>query len=66
MRINTAKRKMISGEVAFGAAACLGSPLAAEYLSCAGFDLVMVDHQHGEWDAERAMLALHSICLGSA
>lgn len=66
MRINTARRKMMNGEVAFGAAASLGSPLAAEYLSRAGFDLVMADHQHGDWDPERAMLAFHSICLGPA
>ena len=66
MRINTAKRKMMEGKVAFGASAGLGSPLAAEHLSLAGFDLVLVDHQHGEWDPERAMLAFHSICLGPA
>ena len=66
MRINTTKRKMMEGKVAFGAGAGLGSPLAAECLSLAGFDWVLVDHQHGEWDPERAMLAFHSICLGSA
>ena len=66
MRMNTAKQKMMNGQVAFGAGAGLGSPLAVEHLSRAGFDLVLVDHQHGAWDPEGAMLAFHSICLGSA
>ena len=66
MRANTAKRKMMEGHVTFGAGAGLGSTLSAEHLSLAGFDLVLVDLQHGNWDPERAMVAFRSICLGLA
>ena len=47
MRFNTAKQKMLEGQPAIGAAACLGSPLAAEILAKAGADYVMIDDQHG-------------------
>lgn len=64
--INTAKQKMLEGQPAIGALAGLGSPLAAEYLSRAGFDFVMVDVQHGLWDLTPAKEAFRSIALGSA
>ncbi len=66
MRINAAKGRMLAGQPALGAAAALGSPLAAELLSLAGFDFVMVDLQHGEWDEARSTAAFHQICLGPA
>jgi len=66
MRRNTAKRRMLEGKPAIGASSGLGSPLAVEALSRAGFDFVLVDNQHGAWDEERARLAVRSICLGPA
>ena len=66
MRKNTAKRLMLAGKPAIGAMVGLGSPLAAELLSQAGFHHVLVDTQHGVWDDNSAMVAFHSICLGPA
>jgi 4-hydroxy-2-oxoheptanedioate aldolase len=66
VKINTAKRRMLEGKAVLGAGATLGSPLAAEILSLAGFDLVLVDNQHGAWDDQGSMLAFHGICLGPA
>jgi len=66
MRLNRAKRRMLEDKPAIGAAASLGSPLAAEILSLAGFDFVLVDNQHGSWQDDSAMLAFRSICLGIA
>jgi 4-hydroxy-2-oxoheptanedioate aldolase len=66
MRVNTAKQRMLEGKPAIGASAGLGSPLAVEILSRAGFDLVLVDAQHGAWDDVSTLLAVRSICLGPA
>ena len=66
MRLNTAKRRMLEGKPAIGAASGLGAPLAAEILSQAGYDFVLVDNQHGAWDDGSTMLAVRSICLGPA
>jgi 4-hydroxy-2-oxoheptanedioate aldolase len=66
MRLNTAKQRMLDGKPAIGASAGLGSPLAVEILSRAGFDLVLVDTQHGAWDDVSTLLAVRSICLGPA
>ncbi len=66
MRINTAKARMLEGRPAVGATLGLGSPLAAEVLSCTGFDFILVDNQHGSWDVTSTMLVFRNICLGSA
>ena len=66
MRINTAKKRMLDGKLAIGALAGLGSPLATETLSLAGFDFVLVDNQHGSWTDDSTMLAFRSISLGAA
>lgn len=66
MAINTAKQRMLEGKAAIGAELGLGSPLAAEHLSRAGFDYIVVDNQHGAWDDDSTMQAFRSIGLGSA
>jgi 4-hydroxy-2-oxoheptanedioate aldolase len=66
MTSNKVKQRMLEGKPAIGAPVGLGSPLAAELLSLAGFDFVLVDNQHGSWDDTGTMLAFRSICLGSA
>ena len=66
MQTNAAKRQMLEGEPAIGAAASLGSPLSAEILSLAGYDFVLVDNQHGSWSFDSSTLAFHSIGLGDA
>ncbi len=66
MAINTAKRRMLKGEPAFGAEVNLGSSLSAELLSPLGFDFILVDNQHGAWDDDSSMSAFRSIGLGAA
>jgi 4-hydroxy-2-oxoheptanedioate aldolase len=66
MRKNETKRRLLQGKHVIGIGAGYGSPLAAEALSLAGFDFVLVDNQHGAWDDNSTMLAFRGICLGSA
>jgi 4-hydroxy-2-oxoheptanedioate aldolase len=66
MKTNTALAKMRAGKPALGAAVGLGSPLAAEIFSLAGYDFILVDNQHGRWNDDSALLAFHMTCLGSA
>lgn len=66
MRTNEALQRMKQGQAALGASAGLGSPLAAEILSLAGFDFVLVDNQHGAWDDAGMMAAFRSVALGRA
>ncbi len=57
---------MLNGEAAIGVSVGLGSPFAAELLSRAGFDFVLVDNQHGRWDDDSSLDAFRYIMLGSA
>ena len=66
MRLNEALQRMKQGQPALGASAGLGSILAAEILSQAGFDFVLVDNQHGAWDDASMMAAFRSVALGHA
>lgn len=66
MKANTAKRKMLEGKPALGAAITIGSSLAGEIYSLQGWDFVLVDCQHGNWSLETATVAFRSISLGPA
>ncbi len=66
MRTNVAKQKLLAGKPAIGAGAVLGSYLAVELFSQAGFDWILVDCQHGSWEEDTALLAFRAISLGSA
>lgn len=46
---NHAKRKMLSGQPAFGFQASYGSPIIVEAFASSGNDFVMLDTQHGSW-----------------
>ena len=63
---NRAKKIMLDGKPAIGAGSGLGSVLAVEALSMAGFDYVIIDNQHGAWDERGTLLAVRSICLGES
>jgi 4-hydroxy-2-oxoheptanedioate aldolase len=66
MIINTAKQRMLEGRPALGAGVGLGSPTSAALLSQAGFDFILVDYQHGEWDDSAALAAFRAISLQNA
>jgi 4-hydroxy-2-oxoheptanedioate aldolase len=46
-RENTLKRRLRNGETCYGAFLGLASPAAAEIVAHAGFDCVLIDHEHG-------------------
>lgn len=66
MRVNQTKLRLLQGGTVIGVGAGLGSILAAEALSLAGFDFVLVDNQHGAWDDESNTQVFRAICTGSA
>ena len=66
MIINTARKKMMEGKPALGAACGTGSPLAAQVLARAGYDYVMLDDQHGLWDPTAIVAAFQTIQLAGA
>ena len=66
MIVNTVKQRMLAGQPGLGATVGLGSPTAAGLLARAGFDFVLVDYQHGEWDDAAALAAFRSISLQGA
>jgi 4-hydroxy-2-oxoheptanedioate aldolase len=64
--INTMKRKLLSGQPALGIVLGLGSPTAAGIAARSGFDFVLVDNQHGDWDDTATLAAFRAISLGNA
>ena len=64
--INTLKQKLLAGEPAVGVVLGMGSPTVAGILARAGFDFVLVDNQHGDWDDTSTLAAFRSISLGAA
>ena len=63
--INTMKQKLLSGQPALGIVLGLGSPTAAGIAARCGFDFVLVDNQHGDWDDTTTLAAFRAISLGS-
>jgi len=67
MRIsNTAKKKMLRGEAAFGYSLGLGSPLATEVLAHCGIDFLLLDTQHGSFGPDSTIAALIAMAAGAA
>ena len=52
---NRCKRKMLAGEPALGAWLAMGSPIAAEVVASAGYDTIIMDHEHGPGDLLNAI-----------
>jgi 4-hydroxy-2-oxoheptanedioate aldolase len=66
LKINTARQKMLAGKPALGAAVVMGTPVAAEIYSIQGYDFVLVDNQHGNWDLATVNIAFRSIAVGTS
>jgi 4-hydroxy-2-oxoheptanedioate aldolase len=66
MTKNRAKQLMLEGRPALGAVCQLGSPITAETLALAGYDFVLVDGQHGAWDASTITAAFRGIYAASS
>lgn len=52
---NRCKKKMLAGEPALAAWLSMGSPIAAEIVANAGYDAVVIDHEHGPGDLLNAV-----------
>ena len=63
MVTNVVKQRLLSGQPALGTVLGLGSPTAAAILARAGFDFVLLDCQHGEWNDATALAAFRGISL---
>ena len=64
--INAMKQKLLAGEQALGIVLGMGSPTIAGIAASAGFDFVLVDNQHGDWDDATTLAAFRAISLGNA
>ena len=58
---NTCKRKLLKGEPAIGAWLSIGSPIAAEIVASAGYDAVVLDHEHGPGDFLNAISLMQAV-----
>ncbi len=63
MKVNTVKQRLLAGQPALGIVCSLGSPIVAGVLARAGFDFVLVDNQHGNWDDTTTLHAFQAITL---
>jgi len=59
--INTCKMKLLKGEPAIGAWLSMGSPIAAEIVANAGYDAVIMDHEHGPGDFLNAISLMQAV-----
>jgi 4-hydroxy-2-oxoheptanedioate aldolase len=64
--INTAKQRLLAGQPVLGIVLDMGSPTIAGIAARCGFDFVLVDYQHGDWDDASALAAFRAISLGAA
>jgi 4-hydroxy-2-oxoheptanedioate aldolase len=64
--INVAKQRLLAGQPALGIVLGMGSPTVAGIAARCGFDFVLVDYQHGDWDDASALAAFRAISLGTA
>lgn len=60
-RENKFKQRILTGERCFGCWLHLGSPIAAELLALAGFDALIIDHEHGAGELTGAIQLMQGI-----
>jgi 2-keto-3-deoxy-L-rhamnonate aldolase RhmA len=60
-RENHFKQRMLSGERCFGCWLHLCSPIAAEVLALAGYDAMIIDHEHGFGDLAGAIQIMQAM-----
>lgn len=58
---NSFKKRMLEGKRGFGCWLHLGSPVAAELLALAGFDALIIDHEHGAGDFAGAVQLMQAM-----
>lgn len=60
-RENVFKQRLLSGERGYGCWLHLCSPIAAEVLALAGYDAMIIDHEHGAGDLVGAIQIMQAI-----
>lgn len=60
-RENRLKQRLYSGHKALGCWLATGNPMAAEIIALAGYDFIMIDHEHGPADVMGAVGVLQAI-----
>ena len=63
---NRCKRKILAGEPALGAWLAMGNPIAAEIVANAGYDTVVMDHEHGPGDLLNAISLMQAVHASGA
>ena len=58
---NNCKKKLLKGEPAIGAWLSMASPIAAEIVANAGYDAVIMDHEHGPGDLLNAISLMQAV-----
>jgi len=66
MKHNALKQRLRAGETLYGCWLSLGAPLAAEALSHAGFDFLVVDTEHSPIDGMDVVALLQAVGNGAA
>lgn len=64
MRTNPLKARLKAGKKCLGAWLAANNPIIAEVFALAGYDFVIVDHEHGPGDFVGAMAQLHALRSG--
>ena len=65
-RPNAIKSKLLAGEVVVGCWSHLASPIATEIIALAGYDFVVIDHEHGPGHYLDAVSILQAIATTNA
>lgn len=65
-RQNGFKKRLLAGERGFGCWLHLGSPVAAEIMALAGYDAMIVDHEHGAGNFEGAIRMMQAMSAAPA
>ncbi len=60
-RENRLKQRLYSGRKALGCWLATGNPMVAEIMALAGYDFIMIDHEHGPADPISALSVLQAI-----
>lgn len=59
--VNTCKQKLLKGEPTIASWLSMGSPIAAEIVANAGYDAVIMDHEHGPGDLLNAISLMQAV-----
>ena len=65
-RDNPVKKRLAGGGSVLGCWLTMASPIAAEVVGLAGYDCVMIDHEHGPGSLRDAIGIMQAVAAGGA